>query len=152
MANPIDYLNDSDLWVRLEASKALVLSGLDAEAALNEAISRLDIETQWRAAAILGIVKAVDSIPALVKLSDGAGYEVKLNCVWSLGEIGDENGVAPLMAIVNAGEDESPDIRYAAALALIRLGQSAALEARLQDTTGLAYRVVHAALITARFL
>lgn len=152
MANLTEHLNHSDLRQRLEASSALIHEGQQAVPSLTEALQQSDIETQWRAAAVLGIIKAASAIPALVKRSDGAGYEVKLNCVWALGEIGDVNGVQPLMEIVYAGEEESPDIRYAAALALIRLGQSQALQGVLEDASGLAYRVVHAALITARFM
>lgn len=61
------------------------------------------------------------AIPGLVDLSRGAVYEIKFNCMWALGHIG-ETSVIPYLLGLHASEEEEPDIRYNAALGLSPLG------------------------------
>jgi HEAT repeat protein len=140
----IDDLNHADLRVRIETAEAFIQAGAIAD--VIAAFTHPELEVRWRAAAAAGRMGRKEAIPGLVDLSRGAVYEIKFNCIWALGHIG-ETGVIPyLLEILHAGEDESPDIRYNAALALARLGQSSALQDALKDASHPAYRVAHAAL------
>ncbi len=143
-------LAHSHAQVRHQAMAELIEVGQIAPllAGLNEA----HMEVIWRSAAILGWLGKAEAIPALVARAQGAEYEIKYNCIWALGQINDRAAIPALLAIVEADETESPDVRYNAALALIRLGEMAYLKQAVDSDHEATYRVAHAALATARVL
>ncbi len=151
--NPIiEHLDNADLRIRLQTARDLMD---EAETALDLLITALDhpsLEVRWRAAAALGWIGDPRAIPSLVRRGMGEGYEVKFNIVWALGQIGDVSAVTPLLEIVHAGEDESPDIRYNAALALARLGQADTLRHSLVGSPEAVYRVAQSALAAYEYL
>lgn len=156
MQQSIDNLNHPTLRTRLEAAAALMDAGTGALDLLVAALDHEQVEVRWRAAAALGWIGDPRAIPALVRRGIGEGYEVKYNITWALGQIGDTAAIQPLLDIVHAGDHESPDIRYNAALALARLGQAGTLRQSLVDSPEAVYRVAHAALaayeyVVARF-
>lgn len=148
----IEPLGNTDLRICLETARDLMDAG---DSSLDVLIAELDhanMEVRWRAAAALGWIGDPRAIPALVRRGMGEGYEVKFNIVWALGQIGDMSAVTPLLEIVHAGDGESPDIRYSAALALARLGQADTLRQSLVGSPEAVYRVAHAALAAYEYL
>lgn len=145
-------LGHPDLKIRIEAAAAFRTQGKDALPALIAALDGTEDESRFRAAATLGYIGDADAITPLVEFGRDAGYEVKLNCVWALGQIGDAKAIPPLLEIIHAETSESPDIRYEAALALVRLGRTQELQAALENSSEPTYRVAHAALCASRFL
>ncbi len=145
----IEDLNHPDLRVRIESAEMLIKAGALTE--IISAFNHAELEVRWRAAAAAGRMGMKEAIPGLVELSRGAVYEIKFNCIWALGHIGESNVIPYLLEILHAGDDESPDIRYNAALALARLGHSSALQDALSDAAHPAHRVAHAALGAARY-
>ncbi|MEZ4669438.1 MAG: HEAT repeat domain-containing protein [Anaerolineae bacterium] len=142
-------LNHPDMQRRYETMSALLQSGSAVVPELTAALSPAhDVEIRWRAAAILGWLGDLTAIPALVEASEGAGYELKYNCIWGLGQIGDKAALPALLTIVQADENESPDVRYNAALALVRLGEVDYLRQAVSSENEGTYRVAHAALAT----
>ena len=147
----ITDLNHPDMQRRYETMTAFIQAGKAALPALTAALSPShDVEIRWRAAATLGWLGDPAAIPALVQASEGAGYELKYNCIWGLGQIGDRASLPALLAIVQADETESPDVRYNAAMALVRLGEVAYLQQAVNSDNEGTYRVAHAALATMR--
>jgi HEAT repeat protein len=151
MLPTIEALNHPDLRIRIETAEAFIQSGSAALPLLIDAFNHPELEIRWRAAAAVGRMGAREAAAPLVALSQGAVYEIKFNCMWALGHIGDTRVIPDLLAVLQAGEDESPDIRYNAALALARLGESRALKAAVNDATHPAHRVAHAALAAAEY-
>jgi len=145
----IEDLNHPDLRVRIETAQALIEA--DALTEIIAAFDHAELEIRWRAAAAAGRIGMKEAVPGLVALSRGAVYEIKFNCMWALGQIGEVSVIPYLLDILHADEEESPDIRYNAALALARLGQSGVLQEALNDASHPAYRVAHAALGAARY-
>ncbi len=145
-------LGHPNLQIRIEAAAAFRAQGRNALPSLITALDSPEDESRFRAAATLGYIGDPAAIPPLVETGRGAGYEVKLNCVWALGQIGDAQAIPPLLEIVHAEDSESPDIRYAAALALVRLGRTEELHRALENASEPTYRVAHAALSASRFL
>lgn len=142
-------LNHSDMQHRYAAMAALMQAGKSVLPDLTAALSPAhDVEIRWRAAALLGWLGDPAAIPALVQASAGAGYELKYNCIWGLGQIGDKACLPALLAIVQANDSESPDVRYNAALALVRLGEVDYLRRAVSSDNEGTYRVAHAALTT----
>ena len=149
MTPTIADLNHPDMQRRYETMTALRQAGKTALSDLTAALAPTHAEEiRWRAAALLGWLGDPAVIPALVQASEGAGYELKYNCIWGLGQIGDKASISALLAIVQADESESPDVRYNAALALVRLGEVAYLRQAVSSDNEGTYRVAHAALGT----
>ncbi|MCA0458422.1 MAG: HEAT repeat domain-containing protein [Chloroflexi bacterium] len=149
----ISSLNDPEIQVRYAAMQAFIKSGASALPDLTPALeSSNDEEMRWRAAAALAWIGDSSAIPAIVQASAGADYALKYNGIWGLGQIGDRAAIPALLDIVQADETESPDVRYNAALALLRLGERAYLESAVNSDNEGTYRVAHAALATARWL
>ena len=147
MTPTIDDLNHPDMQRRYETMSALMQAGKAVLPDLTAALSPTnDVEIRWRAAALLGWLGDPAAIPALAQASEGAGYELKYNCIWGLGQIGDKASLPALLAIVQADESESPDVRYNAAMALVRLGEVAYLRQAMNSDNEGTYRVAHAAL------
>jgi HEAT repeat protein len=153
MTPTIADLNHPDMQLRYETMTALLKAGKIAIPDLMTALAPIYAEEiRWRAAALLGWSGAPAAIVALAQASDGAGYELKYNCIWALGQIGDRTAIPALLAIVQADERESPDVRYNAALALVRLGEVDYLRRAVDSENEGTYRVAHAALVAARWL
>lgn len=150
---PIRNLNDTEIQVRYAAMQAFIKTGSSALPDLAAALEPTqDEEMRWRAAATLAWVSDAAAIPAIVRASAGADYALKYNCIWGLGQIGDRAAVLALLEIVQADETESPDIRYNAALSLLRLGERAYLEGAVDSENEGTYRVARAALAAAKWL
>ncbi len=150
---PIRSLNDTELQVRYAAMQAFIKTGSSSLPDLTTALEPTqDEEMRWRAAATLAWVGDAAAIPAIVRASAGADYALKYNCIWGLGQIGDRAAVPALLEIVQADETESPDIRYNAALSLLRLGDRAYLEGAVDSDNEGTYRVARAALAAAKWL
>ena len=145
-------LNNSEMHIRYATMQEFIGIGDAAVAALSAALVPGIEEIRWRAAATLAWIGDAAAIPALERASIGAGYELKYNCIWGLGQIGDKAAVPALLEIVQADETESPDVRYNAALALLRLGERAYLEGAVSSENEGTYRVAHAALAASRWL
>ena len=145
-------LNNSEMHIRYATMQEFIGEGDAAVAALSAALVPGIEEIRWRAAATLAWIGNPSAIPALVQASIGAEYELKYNCIWGLGQIGDQAAVPALLEIVQADETESPDVRYNAALALLRLGERAYLEGAVGSDNEGTYRVAHAALAAAKWL
>ena len=152
MQHLIDNLDHPNLRQRLEAAAALVKAGQAAFDLLVTALDDERMEVRWRAAAALGWIGDARAITPLARRGVGEGYEVKYNITWALGQIGDAAAIQPLLDIVHAGETESPDVRYNAALGLARLGQADTLRQSLVGTPEAVYRVAHAALATYEYI
>ena len=148
----IDDLNHADMHLRYATMQAFIAIGDSAVPALTAALAPGIEEIRWRAAATLAWIGNAAVIPALERASIGAGYELKYNCIWGLGQLGDKAAIPALLAIVQADETESPDVRYNAALALLRLGERAYLEGAVSSDNEGTYRVAHAALAASRWL
>jgi len=83
-----------------------------------------DPDTQWRAAEALGTIGE----PAMEELLRELGHRdvrVRLGILEALGSIGDPRAVRPLLGILSG--DASSEIRWATALALGNLGDTAAI-------------------------
>jgi HEAT repeat protein len=152
MIPTLETLNHELLRERYAAQAAFIAAGQDSIPLLTAGLAPTNPEEiRWRAAAALVWIKDVAVIPALEQAAVGAEYELKYNCIWGLGQLADPATIPYLMAIVNADDRESPDVRYNAALALARLGQAESLRPALESTTEATYRVAHGALATARY-
>ena len=150
---PISSLNDSEIQVRYAAMQAFIKSGSSSLADLTAALEPTNVEEmRWRAAAALAWIGDPSAIPAIVQASVGADYALKYNCIWGLGQISDRAAIPALLSIVQADETESPDIRYNAAMSLLRLGERAYLEGAVDSDNEGTYRVARAALSAANWL
>ena len=152
MTPTINDLNHPDMHIRYATMQGFIEAGGRAVPALSAALVPGIEEIRWRAAATLAWIGDASAIPALEQASIGAGYELKYNCIWGLGQIGDKAAIRALLTIVQADETESPDVRYNAALALLRLGERAYLEGAVSSENEGTYRVAHAALAASRWL
>ena len=152
MTPAINDLNHDDMHIRYETMRDFIEVGDPVVAELCAALEPGVEEIRWRAAASLAWIGNPTAIPAIERASIGAGYELKYNCIWGLGQIGDKAAVPALLAIVQADESESPDVRYNAALALLRLGERDYLEGAVNSDNEGTYRVANAALAAAKWL
>ncbi len=152
MTPAINDLNHDDMHIRYETMRDFIEAGDRVVAELCAALEPGVEEIRWRAAASLAWIGNPTAIPAIERASIGAGYELKYNCIWGLGQIGDKAAVPALLAIVQADESESPDVRYNAALALLRLGERDYLEGAVNSDNEGTYRVANAALAAAKWL
>lgn len=152
MSYTADDFNHPELQTRIEAAAALRAQGSAALPTLISALAHPQEEVRWRAAATIGYLGDPAGIPALIAAGQGAAYELKINCVWGLGQIGSADAIPALVEIVHAEDSEAPDIRYDAALALLRLGRADELRQALQSDAEATYRVAHAALAAAPYL
>jgi HEAT repeat protein len=146
MQQIIEQLAAPDLRARLEAAAALMTEGSAALDWLLPALDHPVEEIRWRAATVLGWIGDARAIEPLYRRGQHEDYAVKYNVAWALGQINDPAAIPHLMEIVLAGESESPDVRYNAAMALARLGQTERLAQALVGTPEPVYRVAHAAL------
>ncbi|MEP6987465.1 MAG: HEAT repeat domain-containing protein [Chloroflexota bacterium] len=152
MTPNIEDLNHADMRVRYATMQAFIEMRNTAIAILSAALVPGVEEIRWRAAATLAWIGDASAIPTLERASIGAGYELKYNCIWGLGQINDAAAIPALLGIVQADETESPDVRYNAALALLRLGERRYLEDAVDSDNEGTYRVAHAALAAVRWL
>lgn len=148
----VEDLNNIEMNIRYLTMQAFIQAGNVAVETLSAALVPGDEEIRWRAAASLAWIGDPTAIPAIERASIGADYALKYNCIWGLGQIGDKAAVPALLNIVQADDSESPDVRYNAALALLRLGERAYLEGAVSSDNEGTYRVAHAALAASRWL
>jgi HEAT repeat protein len=153
MQEIIARLNDPDTQARIQAAAELRACGEAALLPLANAITPgHPEEMRWRTAAALGWMGDPRSLAALIGQLDGAEYELKFNLVWALGQIGSPDAIPALRDVVWMEGEKEHDIRYVAALSLARLGRADLLRASLDTDHEQVYRIVHAALETARYL
>ncbi|MDD1684542.1 MAG: HEAT repeat domain-containing protein [Methanoregula sp.] len=74
-----------------------------------------DPQVQWHAAEALGTC-GEHAVPLLIQSLKSHSIPVRLGAIEALGMIRDERAASPLIAVT--GHDRSPDVRYAAVLAL----------------------------------
>jgi HEAT repeat protein len=76
------------------------------------------------AARLLGVVRAADGVPALIRALETRSNA--LQAAWALGQIGDQKAVGPLTTVLgNPGNHESTEYSIAAALTSLGAGRNA---------------------------
>lgn len=146
----ITDLNHEERLRRCQAMNALYREGKSAVAALIEGLRHPTPEVRWRSAAVLGWIGDPAALEPLAALL-GEEYDIKINAVWAMGQIADEQVIPRLLELVYEAGDSQPDIRYVAALALVRFNRLDDLQAALNSDHLPTYRVASAALATARY-
>lgn len=109
---------DSSPAVRLEVARALgAVGGRNAVEAL---VGLLEDEPAVTVEALgaLARLRAVDALPAVAKCLESASAQVRAAAAETLGQLGDERFVEPLLA---AFEDPDPRVRIAAVQAVAKL-------------------------------
>lgn len=145
----IENLNHPLLRARYETMRDFIEAGKDSIPVLADALYHPETEVIWRSAAALGWIGDPSVIPVLEKRAIGAIYAIKLNCVWSLGQIGAPAAIPFLLSLFHA-DDCDPDERCAAGLALLRLGEIESIRAALTASEA-TYRVAYSTLVTAQY-
>jgi putative membrane-bound dehydrogenase-like protein len=136
--------SSKDANARTKAVFALYRIGTpDAMSELRLALTDADEQVRVAAARSVGIAKDRASVPSLLACLDNGPDAVKRQAATALGQIGDQQAVAPL---INASANtEDRFIRHAIIYALMRLNDVNGLRARLADTS---VRVREAVIIT----
>lgn len=144
-------LFDSDPGVREAAATALGLTGYTQVGIelLLERLAEPDApeDTKRLIVAVMGSMEARSAVPALTKLLADRSAQVRRWAVAALGEIADEQAVAPLGALLT--KDPDPGVRVEAAFRLGKFGGAAAkpaLTAALKDSNEDVRRLAAAAL------
>jgi HEAT repeat protein len=144
-------LFDSDPGVREAAATTLGLTGYTQVGIelLLERLAEPDApeDTKRLIAAMMGSMEAGPAVPALTKLLTDRSAKVRRWTVAALGEIADEQTVAPLGALLT--RDPDPGVRVEAAFRLGKFGGAAAkpaLTAALKDSNEDVRRLAAAAL------
>ncbi len=144
-------LFDPDPGVREAVAMALGLTG-DTQAGIEWLLERLQepailADTKRLAAASLGGMEARTAAPVLIKLLADRDARVRRWAVAALGEIADQQTVAPLSKALT--KDPDPSVRIEAAFRLGKFGGEAArpaLTAALKDANEDVRRLANAAL------
>jgi HEAT repeat protein len=144
-------LFDPDPGVREAAAMALGLTG-DTQAGIELLLERLQepattADAKRLAAASLGDMEARAAVPVLTKLLADRDARVRRWAVAALGEIADQQTVAPLSKVLT--KDPDPGVRIEAAFRLGKFGGEAArlaLNAALKDANEDVRRLANAAL------
>jgi len=144
-------LFDPDPGVREAAAMALGLTG-DTQAGIELLLERLQepaipADAKRLAAASLGGMEARTAVPFLTKLLADRDAQVRRWAVAALGEIADQETVAPLSRVLT--KDPDPGVRIEAAFRLGKFGGVAArpaLTAALKDANADVRRLANAAL------
>ena len=144
-------LFDPDPGVREAAAMALGLTG-DTQAGIELLLERLQepaipADAKRLAAASLGGMEARTAVPFLTKLLADRDAQVRRWAVAALGEIADQETVAPLSRVLT--KDPDPGVRIEAAFRLGKFGGVAArpaLTAALMDANADVRRLANAAL------
>lgn len=83
---------------------------------------------RYQASVQLGLFNAPHAIDTLMHLLVTCGdWGVRHNCAWALGQMRVKKAVMHLSQVI-ARDDEDEQVRYVAALALIRIGTQSALD------------------------
>lgn len=151
MSQLVADLNHAEHLRRWQAMVALWRQGAAAFPILVQALHHAEAEVRWRAAVLLGWIGDARAVPSLAGLLNEK-YEVKINAVWALGQIADAAVIPRLLEILYAAGDAEPDIRYVAALALVKHGHQAAIQTALTSEHPPTFQAAHAALATASYL
>ena len=144
-------LFDPDPGVREAAAMALGLTG-DTQVGIELLLERLQepaipADAKRLAAASLGGMEARTAVPVLTKLLADRDAQVRRWAVAALGEIADQETVAPLSRVLT--KDPDPGVRIEAAFRLGKFGGVAArpaLTAALKDANADVRRLANAAL------
>ena len=144
-------LFDPDPGVREAAAMALGLTG-DTQAGIELLLERLQepaipADAKRLAAASLGGMEARTAVPFLTKLLADRDAQVRRWAVAALGEIADQETVAPLSRVLT--KDPDPGVRIEAAFRLGKFGGVAArpaLTAALKDANEDVRRLANAAI------
>src|SRR2546428_399849 len=144
-------LFDPDPGVREAAAMAIGLTG-DTQAGLELLLERMSepgtpSDSKRLAAAALGGMEARTAVPVLTKLLADRDARVRRWAVAALGEIADQQTVAPLSKVL--ARDPDPGVRGEAGFRLGRFGGEAArpaLAAALKDSNADVRRLADAAL------
>jgi quinoprotein glucose dehydrogenase len=99
-----------------------------------------DTEIRAQVAEVLGDVSYAEAGPALIDLLKDESLRVQLFAAQALGRVGDQQAVAPLVAMLAANNDEDVYLRHAGAIALARIGAEQAL-GRLAEHESEAVRI-----------
>jgi HEAT repeat protein len=144
-------LFDSDPGVREAAASTLGLTGYTQVGIelLLERLAEPDApeDSKRLIAAMMGNMEAGPAVPALIRLLTDRSAKVRRGAVAALGEITDEQAVAPLGALLI--KDPDPGVRVEAAFRLGKFGGAAAkpaLTAALKDSNADVRRLAAAAL------
>jgi len=144
-------LFDSDPGVREAAATTLGLTGYTQVGIelLLERLAEPDApeDSKRLIAAVMGNMEASPAVPALIRLLTDRSAKVRRWTVAALGEIADEQAVAPLGARLT--KDPDPGVRVEAAFRLGKFGGAAAkpaLTAALKDSSADVRRLAAAAL------
>jgi hypothetical protein len=116
----VSALENGNWQVREGAFDALSGLGDAAIPALREALGDTNDEIIWRAALVLGALKARGANGQLISLL-GRGGIIRECIIWSLGEIGDDCASTPLLKFIRA---DDPVVRYEAEMALVKIGNT----------------------------
>jgi HEAT repeat protein len=122
----IEQLGSKNPTERITAENALINSGTAAEAPLIAILSIDDDESRWRAATVLGDIKAIHAIDPLYSLLKHAVYDTRAAATYALGMIGEMHAFDTL-AEVAFGDEPDEQLPYVAALGLLRLNRDRAL-------------------------
>ncbi len=144
-------LFDPDPGVREAAAMALGLTG-DTQVGIELLLERMSepgtpSDSKRLAATALGGMEARPAVPALTKLLADRDARVRRWAVAALGEIADQETVAPLSKVL--AKDTDPGVRVEAAFRLGKFGGEAArpaLAAALKDANADVRRLANAAL------
>lgn len=151
MSQWVADLNHTEHLRRWQAMVALWKQGAAAFPVLMQGLLHAEAEVRWRVAVLLGWIGDARAVPSLAGLLN-EGYEVKINAVWALGHIRDAAVVPRLLEVLYAAGDAEPDIRYVAALALVKHGHLAAIQTALTSEHLPTFQAAHAALATSMYL
>lgn len=123
----IEQLGSKNPSERLTAENALIVSGNEAEMPLIATLTSENDESRWRAATILGDIKATHAIELLFPLLKHAVYDTRAAATYALGMIGEMRAFDTL-ADVAFGNEPDEQLPYVAALGLLRLNRDRALD------------------------
>lgn len=123
-------LESSNQAARAAAIDLLGEHGDSAAApALRTALGSPDAAVRTRAAAALGRLRDIASVPPLCRALEYGG-DLPMVAAWALGEIGDPRAVPELLEVLRSGERAAEgDLRRTAAIALGRIGDESAVPA-----------------------
>ncbi len=91
-----------------------------------------DLIVRGRAALMLGKLRDIRAVEALIRALGAPGFQTPLNAVQALGELGDARAIEPLLMMAANGTDKT---RQAALEALRRLGHDPEAQENAEQAT-----------------
>lgn len=144
-------LHSADHWRRMW-TEATLTDPVEVDALCVCLRDGLEAETRWRAAAVLGHLEDSRAVEALRAALHDPEWEVRVNVLQALARISDPLAFGDILARVTH-PDEDEQVRYVAALALLRLDRERALlafESALPTADEAARRTIWSALVVER--